>query len=168
MNPFLFNWEVHLYLFFFFKDSVYKWYHIFVSVWLTADRVIIFSPSMLLQMTLLHSVLWLSNIPLYFCTTSSLSRFLFLLGSWWTHIWFISSHSFQFLLRFKLSCLWPMKASLHLVLNPLGWFQGSLVTCLCSIYSMNRWLRLLWYLHLLPQTWINHFSKEFWFLLVRK
>ena len=28
---------------------------------------------MLLQMALFHSILWLSNIPLYKCTTSSLS-----------------------------------------------------------------------------------------------
>ena len=30
-------------------------------------------PSMFLQMTQFHSFLWLSNIPLYICTTSSLS-----------------------------------------------------------------------------------------------
>ena len=30
-------------------------------------------PSMLLQMALFHSFLWLSHIPLYICTTSSLS-----------------------------------------------------------------------------------------------
>ena len=33
-------------------------------------------PSMSLQMTQFHSFLWLSNIPLYICTTSSLSIFL--------------------------------------------------------------------------------------------
>ena len=40
------------------------WLH---SVWQSLG------PSMSLQMTQFHSFLWLSNIPLYICTTSSLS-----------------------------------------------------------------------------------------------
>ena len=37
------------------------------SIWSSLD------PSMQLQRTLFHSTIWLSNIPLYTCTTSSLS-----------------------------------------------------------------------------------------------
>ena len=39
------------------------------------------SPSMSLQITQFHSFSWLSNIPLYICTTSSLSIHL-LMGTW--------------------------------------------------------------------------------------
>ena len=62
-----------------FVDSTYKRYHmifVFLSdllnlVWWSLVA------SMLLQMALFHSFLWLSNIPLYTCTTSSLSIQLF-------------------------------------------------------------------------------------------
>ena len=45
------------------------------SVWQSLD------PSTSLQITQFHSFLWLSNVPLYICTTSSLSIHL-LMGMW--------------------------------------------------------------------------------------
>ena len=69
---FLFCKFVHLYHFFY---STYKWYHmiyLFFSLWLHSVWQSL-GPSTLLQMTLFRSFLWLSNISLYICTTSSLS-----------------------------------------------------------------------------------------------
>ena len=69
---FLFCKYAHFYIFFF-LDSTYKQYQmIFIfdllySIWSSLDL------SMQLQRTLFHSIIWLSNIPLYTCTTSSLS-----------------------------------------------------------------------------------------------
>ena len=48
-------------------DTCFSLSDLFHSVWQTLG------PSTSLQMTQFHSFLWLSNIPLYICTTSSLS-----------------------------------------------------------------------------------------------
>ena len=60
---------------FFVLDSIYMCQHmVFVFLFLTFftlyDRL---GPSTSLQVTQFHSFLWLSNIPLYICATSSLS-----------------------------------------------------------------------------------------------
>ena len=52
---------------------------IFVFVWLTSLSMISLGPTMLLQMALFHSVLWLSNIPLYICITFSLFNHLLMI-----------------------------------------------------------------------------------------
>ena len=51
---------------------------VFVFLFLTTLLSIVISlgPSMLLQMALFRSFLWLRDIPLYICTTSSLSIYL--------------------------------------------------------------------------------------------
>ena len=71
MSLFLFSKLVHLHHFFRFHACDIIWYLSFSDllhlVWSSL------CPSMLLQMTLCHCVLWLRNIPLYTCTTSSLS-----------------------------------------------------------------------------------------------
>jgi len=46
---------------------------IFVFLCLTPFSMRISRSIMLLQMELFHSILWLSNIPLFVCTTISLS-----------------------------------------------------------------------------------------------
>ena len=57
-------------------DSTYKWYHmIFVLLFLTYLVWQSLSPSMLLQMALFHSFLWLSNIPLYISISISIYVF---------------------------------------------------------------------------------------------
>ena len=57
-----------------FLDSVHKWYMIFVLLWFTSFSMKSLGLSMLLQMALFHSFLWLSNILLYVShTISSLS-----------------------------------------------------------------------------------------------
>ena len=49
-----------------------KWY-LFFSFWLISPVRQYLSPSTSLQMTQFHCFIWLSNIPLYICTTSSIS-----------------------------------------------------------------------------------------------
>ena len=51
-----------------FLDSTYKWYHMFIFHCLTSLSMIILVPSLLLQVALFHSFLWLCNIPLCICT----------------------------------------------------------------------------------------------------
>ena len=63
-----------------FLDSTYRqWYMILVFLFLTyftpCNRHL--SPSMSLPVTQYHSLLWLSNILLYICTTSLLCRWIF-------------------------------------------------------------------------------------------
>ena len=48
-------------------DTCFSLSDLLHSVWQSLD------PSMSVQMTQFHSFLWLSNVPLYICTTSSLS-----------------------------------------------------------------------------------------------
>ena len=68
-----------------FLDSTYytRWYTIFVFLFLTYFTLYwqILGLSMSLQKTQSHSFSWLSNIPLYICTISSLSIYL-LTGHW--------------------------------------------------------------------------------------
>ena len=62
-----------------FLDPTYKCYHVvFVFLCLVSLSTInaLLSPFMLLQVARFHSFLWPKHIPLYICTTSSLSIYL--------------------------------------------------------------------------------------------
>ena len=57
-------------IYFFFLDSTFKQYPMFVSLHLTSLNMIISRTIMLLKRALFHSFSWLSNILLYMYTTS--------------------------------------------------------------------------------------------------
>jgi len=86
------------------------------------------SPSMLLQMTPFHSLLWLSNILLYLCTSSSLSISP-------TDIGFSSmSWLLQRVLQWTLGCMYTFKFWFSLDVYLRSGITGSCVSYIISFF----------------------------------
>ena len=123
VSLFLFHGYVHLYHI---LDSTYKWYHMaFVFLFLTYLVWSLLAPSMLLQMALFHSFLWLNCIPLYTHTHTHTSIYLSMAELYsiihththtHTHI-SLSIYHFFFI---------HSPVSEHLGFNLLGVFQGQI------------------------------------------